>query len=199
MPVPAAGLVNPQAVELVKEGYRGADNPFGLRSALKLLVYKPPFVPAREEDLLSSALSIHVGEQDWPGDGSASPNWPFMAPGQWGAANGLSPKYAINTADLLAVEPKPKILWVRGSDDIAVSDTAASDPGVLGMAGFIPGYPGADVYPPQPMIAQTRAVLEKYAAAGGAFKEVVIEDTGHAPFIEKPEEFNALFHAHIQE
>jgi pimeloyl-ACP methyl ester carboxylesterase len=27
---------------------------------------------------------------------------------------------------------------------------------------------------------------------------VVIEDAGHAPFIEKPEEFDAAFHAHIQ-
>jgi pimeloyl-ACP methyl ester carboxylesterase len=48
------------------------------------------------------------------------------------------------------------------------------------------------------MLGQIRDVLEKYAAAGGSYKEVVIEDAGHAPFIEKPEEFNAVLHARIQ-
>jgi pimeloyl-ACP methyl ester carboxylesterase len=47
------------------------------------------------------------------------------------------------------------------------------------------------------MLGQTRAVLEKYAASGGSYQEVVIEDAGHLPFIEKPEEFNKAFHVHI--
>ena len=47
------------------------------------------------------------------------------------------------------------------------------------------------------MVGQTRTVLEKYTAAGGSYKEVVINDAGHLPFIEKPEEFNRAFHAHI--
>ena len=34
-------------------------------------------------------------------------------------------------------------------------------------SGAVPGWPGADVYPPQPMVAQIRAVLERYAEAGG--------------------------------
>ncbi len=191
------GLINPQVVALVKEGYRDAENPFGLRSALRLLVYNPPFIPQREEDLLSASLSIHVGKQDWPGDKTASANWPFGAPGKWGAANGLSPKYAIDVAEFLAIGSKPNILWVRGSDDKSVSDTAASDPGVLGLAGLIPGYPGIEVYPPQPMIGQTRAVLDKYTDAGGSYKEVVIKNSGHVPFIDKPDEFNAVFHKHL--
>ena len=32
----------------------------------------------------------------------------------------------------------------------------------------------------------------------GSYKEVVIEDAGHAPFIEKPEEFNEVLHAHLR-
>lgn len=90
-----------------------------------------------------------------------------------------------------------RILWVRGSHDLVVSDTAFSDPGFLGMSGFIPGWPGLAVYPPQPMVSQTRAVLERYAAAGGCFREHVIQDTGHSPYLEKPDEFNAIFQAHI--
>jgi len=78
--------------------------------------------------------------------------------------------------------------------DLAVSDAAASDPGALGQMGLIPGWPGAEVYPPQPMLAQTRAVLERYAIAGGAYREIVIQNAGHVPFLEKPAEFNAIFH-----
>jgi pimeloyl-ACP methyl ester carboxylesterase len=48
------------------------------------------------------------------------------------------------------------------------------------------------------MLGQTRAVLEKYASAGGSYEEVVIEDAGHLPFIEKPEVFNQAFHAHLR-
>jgi len=51
-----------------------------------------------------------------------------------------------------------------------------------------------DVFPPQPMLAQTRAVLKKYADAGGSYAETVVPKAGHVPFIEKPKEFNAFFH-----
>jgi pimeloyl-ACP methyl ester carboxylesterase len=39
--------------------------------------------------------------------------------------------------------------------------------------------------------------LEQYAAAGGTFQEHVIQDAAHGPHIEKPDEFNALFHAFL--
>ncbi len=191
------GLSNPEFVKRLAEGDRGMDSQFSPRAATRALVFKPPFVPKREEDLLSSMLSTHLGEQANPGDSVPSPNWPFVAPGVWGSANALSPKYAGDVSRLYAGEYKVDVLWVRGSHDRAVSDTAASDPGTLGSMGLIPGWPGADVYPPQPMLGQIRDVLEKYSTAGGFYKEVVIEDAGHVPFIEKAEEFNRLLHAHI--
>jgi pimeloyl-ACP methyl ester carboxylesterase len=49
------------------------------------------------------------------------------------------------------------------------------------------------------MVSQTRAVLDQYQAAGGQYQEVVIDDTGHSPYIEKPDAFNALFHKHLAE
>jgi pimeloyl-ACP methyl ester carboxylesterase len=156
------------------------------------------FRAAREEDLLSSLLSQHVGDQDYPGDFVASPNWPGVAPGIYGPSNMLSPKYVGDINRLYEANPKPPILWIRGSHDQIVSDQSLFEMGTLGMLGVLPGYPGVDVYPPQPMVSQTRAVLEKYAAAGGSYQEVVIEDTGHTPYIEKPEEFNRLFHAHLR-
>ena len=191
------GLTNPEFLKRLAAGDRGLDSRFSPRAAMRALVFKPPFVPEREEDLLSSMLSIHLGEQDNPGDAVPSANFPFVAPGVWGSANALSPKYAGDAERLYAVEPKVDILWVRGSHDLAVADAAASDPGTLGSMGLIPGWPGMEVYPPQPMVGQIRYVLEKYAAAGGSYQEVVIEDAGHTPFIEKPEEFNAVLHAHI--
>jgi pimeloyl-ACP methyl ester carboxylesterase len=49
------------------------------------------------------------------------------------------------------------------------------------------------------MVSQTRAVLERYAASGGSFEEHVIEGTAHGPHIEKPDEFNALLHAFLEQ
>ncbi len=43
------------------------------------------------------------------------------------------------------------------------------------------------------MVSQTRSVLDGYAAAGGSYREVVIADAGHSPFLEKPEEFRKAF------
>jgi pimeloyl-ACP methyl ester carboxylesterase len=74
---------------------------------------------------------------------------------------------------------------------------AASGPGTLGSMGLIPEWPGMEAYPPQPMVGQIRHVLKKYEAVGGSYEEVVIQDAGHAPFIEKPDEFNALLQGHL--
>lgn len=191
------GLFNRKLIERIAEGDRSADSPLSPRAALRALVWKPPFVPKREEDLLSALLSVHVGSQDTPGDFSQSPNWPGFAPGVWGATNALSPKYASRVDRLCAAAPKVPVLWVRGDDDVAISNTAQSDPGYLGSRGMIKHWPGAEVYPPQPMVSQIRSVLESYAAAGGLCREVVIGDCGHVPFIEKPEQFNAVFHPHL--
>ncbi len=191
------GLTNPELAKRIKEDDRTMESQFSPRAAIRMLLVKPPFIPAREEELLSSLNASHISEQDVPGDSTPSANWPFVAPGKWGATNATSPKYAVSVKKILVAEPKHKVLWVRGADDLVVSESAASDPGFLGKAGFIPSWPGEEVFPPQPMLGQTRTVLEKYAASGGNYQEVVIADAGHLPFIEKPEEFNRAFHAHI--
>ncbi|MCR4391197.1 MAG: alpha/beta hydrolase [Candidatus Acetothermia bacterium] len=192
-----AGLVNPELVRRLASGDRSTDSPFSPRAALRALVFGPPFVPAREEDLLSATLSTHLGERDYPGDSVPSPHWPFVAPGRWGPNNALSPKYAVPVSEILGAEPKVPVLWIRGEKDLAVSDAAASDPGNLGRLGLLPGWPGPDVYPPQPMVGQTRRVLEQYAHAGGKVEEVVLPGSAHVPFLDNPEGFDRAVHAHL--
>jgi pimeloyl-ACP methyl ester carboxylesterase len=193
------GIVNPTFTQMMAAGERGSDNPQASpRVVMNTFYWKPPFKAAREEELLSSLLSEHVGPQEYPGDSVPSANWPFAAAGKFGPANALSPIYAGDVSQLNRIEPKPPVLWVRGADDQIVGDNSLFDMGTLGALGAIPGWPGADVYPPQPMVSQTRAVLEGYQAHGGQYQEVVLSDTGHTPYIEKPAEFNAAFHAHLK-
>ena len=192
------GLSNPELIQRMKDGDRSTESQVSPRMAIRMLLVKPPFIPPREEELLSSLLSTHIGEQDVPGDSVQSPNWPHMAPGVWGATNALSPKYAGDVSKIHDGRLKVRALWVRGSHDLVVSDTAAADPGFLGRMGLLPGWPGEEEYPPQPMLGQIRAVLERYAAAGGSYKEVVIQDAGHLAYLEKPEEFNRVFHARLR-
>jgi pimeloyl-ACP methyl ester carboxylesterase len=42
------------------------------------------------------------------------------------------------------------------------------------------------------MNAQTRDVLDAYAAEGGTYTEEVFADVGHSPHIERPEQFRSL-------
>ncbi len=191
------GLVNPEFVKLVEAGDTTADSPFSPRNVLRTLVFRPPFIPAREDALVASLLTIHCGERDWPGDKMPSSNWPYVAPGKWGVNNALSPKYLGDVSAIYTNAPNVPVLWIRGDSDVTVSDAAAADPGTWGHTGLIPNYPGAETYPPQPMLKQTRAVLEEYAVHGGSYREVVIAEAAHVPFIEKPDEFNAHFHEHL--
>ena len=189
------GVVNPDFPKLMAAGDRSTDNPQASpRVVMNGFYFKPPFVPAREEDLLSSLLTEKVGEQKYPGDFVPSGNWPNVAPGKFGPINALSPKYVGDSVEkFVGASSKPFILWIRGDSDLIVSDNSFFDFGTLGKLGYVPGWPGEEIYPPQPMVGQTRNILEQYKAKGGGYEEVVIADTGHTPYVEKPEEFMAAF------
>ena len=188
------GLVNPEMVRRMTAADRGSDDPSSPRNVMNALYWKPPFRAAREEELLSSMLSEKMGTDRYPGDGTPSQNWPGLAPGVHGPINAISPKYVGDTVErFLAAADKPRILWIWGADDQIVSDTSLSEVGYLGKVGAVPGWPGEEIHPPQPMVSQTRAVLERYAANGGEFREVRFEETGHTPYIEHPERFMQEF------
>ena len=138
-------------------------------------------------------LSTKVAEENYPGDVAPSGNWPKVAPGNRGVNNAISPKYC-NLGAFARIDPKPPVLWIRGADDALVSDASLLDLGHLGRLGMIPGWPGEQAYPPQPMVSQTRAMLDAYALNGGRYREEAIEDCGHTPHVEKPDAFQkALF------
>jgi pimeloyl-ACP methyl ester carboxylesterase len=195
-PAGAAG-VNPDFIRLMKEKDRGTDNPSSPLNVLRQFYVKPPYACAREEELLSSMLSLRVGEDWYPGDFVPSPHWPGAAPGKKGIVNAFSRLY-FDASGLADIEPRPPILWIRGDDDLIVANNAMWDIAALGAMGFVPGYPGLDECPPQPMLTQVRAVLDRYQANGGTYREVVINDAGHSPYLEKPEEFNRMFHEFLR-
>lgn len=189
-PAGAAG-VNPEFVKLLAAGERSLDNPMSPRNVLRQFYVKPPFIPAREEALLDSMLSMRVGPDWYPGDFTPSPHWPGAGPGQRGIVNAFSRLY-FDAGGVADMQPQPPILWLRGADDLVVSNTALWDIAALGALGYVPGWPGADDCPPQPMLDQIRAVLERYRANGGVYREVVIPDAGHSPFLDQPAAFMAV-------
>jgi hypothetical protein len=167
---------------------------------MNAVYFKPPFraPEEREEALLSSMLSTKVSEENYPGDMTSSQNWPNVAPGETGMNNAISPKYC-DLGGFAGIAPNPPVLWIRGSDDAIVSDASLLDLGYLGELGAVPGWPGEEAYPPQPMVSQIRAVLEAYARNGGGYREEVIEDCGHSPHVEKPEEFRRTLFGFLEE
>lgn len=186
------GSVNPEFVRRLAAKDRGGDDPTSPRAVLRsTYVADPASLGDDEEALLDSMLSTLVGEDNYPGDAAPSGNWPLTGPGTRGVLNTMSPRWFRPAEALVALTPKPPVTWVRGDADVIVSDTSLFDLAYLGKLGAVPGWPGEDACPPQPMVAQTRAVLDRYAAAGGSYTEVVQAGCGHSPHVERPVEFAA--------
>ena len=61
----------------------------------------------------------------------------------------------------------------------------------------MPGWPGEDVYPPQPMVTQIRDVLTAYEAAGGRVEVELFEGSGHAPHIDAAAAWAEVFHGFL--
>ncbi len=193
-----AGVVNPDFVRLLEAKDRGADDPSSPLNVMNAFYWKPPFVPKQIDDLLAGLLRMQTGDRFYPGDFSESENFPFTAPGNYGQLNAASPIAKSDIREQLTELPiKPPIAWLRGGVDQIVSDRSMFDTAVHGSLGLIPGYPGEDICPPQPMVGQTRAVLEDYAEAGGSYREVVMDDAGHSPYLEDIETFLTHFNSWV--
>lgn len=182
-----AGGAAPEFVARLAAGDGSEDDP-----ASSVRVVLRQFFGAREnaahvdEDfLVDETLLTRTGDDHYPGDGTTSPNWPTLAPGEHGVLNAMSPKY-YNAAAIVDLARKPPITWVRGGLDQVVSDTSMFDLAHLGQLGAIPGWPGAEVLPPQPMDQQIRAVLDTYRAHGGLAEEIGLDEHAHGLPVEAP-------------
>jgi pimeloyl-ACP methyl ester carboxylesterase len=191
------GTGNPEFVERLQRGDRSDEDPTSPRNVLRTSYWSPQHTEPREDLLLEEVLLSLVGDGGYPGDLQPSENWPGVAPGTSGILNALSPKYC-NWSDLVDLDPKPPVLWTHGTADIVVADGSAWEMGTLGQMELVPGWPGAEVYPPQPMVTQIRDVLQSYADRGGTVRMEMFEGSGHGPFIDAADRWAALFFEFLQ-
>ena len=148
------GAANPDFVARLAAGDRTDESPLSPRQVLLAHYVKPPYVPEHLDIFVESMLSTRVGDDHYPGTSRTVDSWPGLAPGDRGVLNTMAPTH-FRIAGLSAVQPKPPVLWLRGTDDVIVSDTSLYDLAYLGSIGAIPGWPGERAWPPQPMLAQT--------------------------------------------
>lgn len=195
-----AGLANPEFVQRLRDGDASADSQSSPRNVMRAFYWHPEHrvAPEREDVLVDEMLRSQIGETGYPGDAVPSDNWPGVAPGRTGILNALSPGY-FDVSGIVDVDPKPPILWLRGDGDQVVSDEASLDAGTLGKLEILPGWPGADAHPPQPMLRQTRQVLDRYAAAGGTVREEVIARSSHGPVIDQVDTCAGLLYGFVSE
>lgn len=180
------GTAAPDFVRRVRENDR-SDEPGSPRVVLR------DFFGARgnaanvdEDFLLEETLLTAVGNDFYPGDTTTTETWPGVAPGTGGVLNSMAAGH-FDTSSLADVEVKPAITWVRAMEDQVISDTSAFDLAFLGQLGVVPGWPGAETAPPQPMHQQIQAVLDRYAANGGQVRVVTLEHCAHGVPLEDPQ------------
>lgn len=183
------GCANPDFVARLGDGDRGTESATSPMRVFLDTYVAAGFEPGEDADTyLDAMLSTRTGDDHYPGDAASCQAWPGVAPGTRGVLNAMSPLHQ-RLDDLHRAEGRPPVTWIRGAHDAIVSDASLLDLANLGALGAVDGWPGAEAAPPQPMVTQTRAVLDAYAAAGGRYTEHVIADAGHSPHIERPDEF----------
>ncbi|MEQ6389713.1 alpha/beta hydrolase [Bacillaceae bacterium S4-13-58] len=193
------GAANPDFVKRLAEQDTSEDDANSPMMVMNQFYFKPPFrvEKNREDRFVKAMCSIGIGEGFYPGDLETCTEWPGVAPGGKGINNSISPKY-VNLSVFAETDSSIPVLWIRGENDLIVSDQSFLDLGFLGKGGYVPGWPGDDVMPPQPMVSQMRFVLDQFKENGGQYEEVVMEDTGHSPHIEKADLFNEKLTAFLE-
>lgn len=184
------GTANPDFVKRLAAQDTTSEAPTSPRNVMNSFYFKPPFKmdPKTEDMFVSEMFAMAVDDDHYPGDMKTSSNWPGVAPGTRGTNNAISPAYC-NLSGFANINPKHGVLWIRGDSDQIVSDTSFFDFGFLGKVGAVPGWPGDEVVPAQPMVSQVRNVLDAYKARGGRYHELVLKDVGHSPHLEAHDQF----------
>lgn len=182
------GGANPDFVERLASGDTSAEEPTSPRSVFRQGYVAAGYASDLEDLWVASMLTTAVAPGNYPGDSGPSEHWPGFGAGTTGVLNTMTPGH-FDVSGIVGLETKPPVLWIHGEADAIVSDESLFDLNHLGALGAIPGWPGADAAPAQPMVSQTRDVLEAYRASGGQVTEVALPGVGHSPHLEAPEEF----------
>ena len=190
------GGANPDFVQRLRDGDTGAEEQTSPRSVLRSGYVAPGYTSEHEDVWVASMLTTSTEPGNYPGDAVASENWPGFAAGAVGVLNTMAPRY-FDVSGITELATKPPVLWIHGDADAIVSDASFFDLNHLGALGVIPGWPGEELAPAQPMVSQTRDVLDAYRAAGGEVTEVELAGVGHSPHLERPAEFRAALLARI--
>ena len=188
------GTGSPDFTRRIAEADRSGEDSASPRNVMRTSYWAPAHTEPREREdlLLDEILKSQTGDDGYPGDATSSPNWPTVAPGTRGILNALSPKYC-DWSGIAGLDPKPPVLWTHGTADIIVADGSVWEMGTLGKMAAVPGWPGEDVFPPQPMVSQIRAVLEGYRKAGGRVEIEMFEGSGHFPPIDAARRWSEVF------
>ncbi|MFT7519745.1 MAG: pimeloyl-ACP methyl ester carboxylesterase, partial [Kiritimatiellia bacterium] len=131
----------------------------------------------------------------YPGDVEPSDTWPFHRPGQRGLLNAVCSRW-YDASGVVKMEHKPPLLWLRGEQDPVISDAGEEDLAVVAAAGGDRGWPGPELCPPQPMIAQMAYFLDAYSQAGGQTASHVLPGA-HLPWLSHPDAFARIWHTWI--
>jgi len=191
------GTTNQDFVARLRAGDRTTEADTSPRSVMRASYWRLAHVEPREDELLDEVLKSLVGDDGYPGDFAETANWPGVAPGTRGILNALSPRYC-RWDSIVRLAPKPPVLWTHGGRDIVVADGSPWEMGTLGSLGAVPDWPGPEAFPPQPMVAQIRSVLERYREAGGRVVTEIFEDSGHAPFLDSAARWSAVFFGFLE-
>lgn len=191
-----AGGANPDFVQRLIDHDTTADAPTSPRSVFRSGYVAPGYTSEHEDVWVESMLTTSTAGGNYPGDSVTTATWPGFAPGTIGVLNTMAPKY-FDVSGIVELAPKPPILWIYGTADAIVSDASFYDLNHLGALGVVPGWPGADIAPAQPMVAQTRDVLAAYVEKGGEVTEIAVEGAGHSVHLERPAQFRRALLTHI--
>ncbi|WP_243233641.1 alpha/beta hydrolase [Microbacterium sp. CIAB417] len=180
-----AATANAEFVRRLTARDKSDESPASPRSVFRAEFVSEAYRSAREDVWVDAMLSTSTAGGNYPGDTVTSPNWPGAAPGDLGVLNALAPTHFDQSA-LAHLGARTPVLWIHGELDAIVSDASFLDPAHLGSLGILPDWPGADEAPSQPMVSQTRAVLDADAATGADVRELIVEGAGHLVHLERP-------------
>lgn len=139
----SAFIVDPDFLERLTSGDVSTDAPTSPRSVFRSGFVAEGYTSEHEDVWIDAMRSTSTAEGNYPG----------------GVLEALA---SFDASGVVAIEPKPPILWIHGT---------------------------ADTLLPELDITRTREVLNAYVAAGGEVHELALDGVGHTPHLERPAQF----------